>query len=151
MIIWPVPHNIGVFKMKNSRLQFKNPKLLKLNYGLNTNFKNEGYINLDMKSKTSIKKGDSTAFVLLELKVFDNNSTVNVPFYIDISMEGQFFWDGGFNEKDIGKLLKSNGPAILLSYIRPYISNITVGAGFPPLILPLIDFTENECNIDRLD
>lgn len=85
------------------------------------------------------------------MKVFDNSSMVNVPFYIDISMEGEFFWDGGFNDKDIDTLLKSNGPAILLSYIRPYISSITVGAGFPPLILPLIDFTENECNIDELD
>lgn len=137
--------------MKNSRLQFKNPKLLKLNYELNNSFKNDGYVNLDATSRTSIKKGNNIAFVLLELKVFDNNSMSNVPFYIDISMEGEFFWDGGFSDKDIDKLLKSNGPAILLSYIRPYISSITVGAGFPPLILPLIDFTENECNIDELD
>lgn len=103
--------------MKNSRLQFKNPKLLKLNYELNNDFKNEGYINLDVKSKTSIKKGDNIAIALLELNVFDKNSTGDIPFYIDISMGGQFFWDGNF----------------------------------PPLILPLMDFTENECNIDKLE
>ncbi len=137
--------------MKNSRLQFKNPKLLTLNYKLNKKFKNEGYVNLDVKSKTSIKKGDNTAFVLLELNIFDKKSIDNAPFYIDISMEGQFFWNGGFNNEDIDKLLKSNGPAILLSYIRPYISNITVGAGFPPLILPLMDFTDNDCNVDKLE
>lgn len=44
--------------------------------------------------------------------------------------------------------LRANGPAILLSYIRPYITNITVRDGFPPLILPVMDFTENECNIE---
>lgn len=60
--------------MKNSRLQFKNPKLLKLNYKLNNNFKNDGYVNLDITSRTSIKKGDDKAFVLLELKVFENNN-----------------------------------------------------------------------------
>lgn len=136
--------------MKNSRLQFKNPRLLKLNYEFNKNFKNEGYVNLDVKSKTYIKKGNNIAFVLLELNIFDKNSTENIPFYIDISMQGQFFWDSEFNDKDIEKLLKTNGPAILLSYIRPYITNITVGAGFPPLILPLMDFTENECTIDKL-
>ena len=135
------------------RSQFKNPKLLKLNYKLNNNFKNDGYVNLDITSRTSIKKGDDKAFVLLELKVFENNNKGNVPFYIEVGMEGEFFWDNGFKDKDIDidKLLKSNGPAILLSYIRPYISSITVGAGFPPLILPLIDFTENECDIDELD
>lgn len=134
--------------MKKSRLQFKNPKLLKLNYELNDNFKNDGYVNLDVSSRTSIKKGKNNAFVLLSLKVFDD-SMENIPFYINISMEGEFFWDDGL--KNIDQLLKSNGPAILLSYIRPYITNITVGAGFPPLILPLINFTENECDIDELD
>lgn len=137
--------------MKTSKLQFKNPKILKLNFELNNSFENNGSVNLDIGSKTSIKKGENNAFVLLELKIFDKNSQVNYPFYMDISMEGEFFWDKSLKDQDINidKLLKSNGPAILLSYIRPYISNITVGAGFPPLIIPLIDFTENECNIDE--
>lgn len=87
--------------MKNSRLQFKNPKLLKLNYKLNNNFKNDGYVNLDITSRTSIKKGDDKAFVLLELKVFENNNKGNVPFYIEVGMEGEFFWDNGFKDKDI--------------------------------------------------
>lgn len=138
--------------MRNSRLQFKNPRLLKLHYELNKNFKNEGYVKLDVKSKTSIKKGEKTAFVLLELNIFDKSNTANdVPFYIDICMEGQFFWDDGFTKEDIDRLLKSNGPAILLSYIRPYISSIAIGAGFPPLILPLMDFTDNDCDVEQLE
>lgn len=137
--------------MKNSRLQFNNPKLLKLNYELNKNFKNEGYINLNVESNTSIRKAENTAFVLLELHVFDKNTTDNHPFYIDICMEGQFFWEDGFAKEDIDKLLKSNGPAILLSYIRPYITTITVGAGFPPLILPLMDFTDNDCSFEKIE
>lgn len=137
--------------MKNSRLQFKNPRLLKLNYELNKNFKNEGYINLNVKSNTSIKKTDNTAFVILELNVFDKNNSDSNPFYINICMEGQFFWDEGFTKEDIDKLLKSNGPAIILSYIRPYITSITVGAGFPPLILPLMDFTDNECSFEKME
>lgn len=135
--------------MKNSRLQFKNPRLLKLDYMLNKNFKNEGYINLDVKSNTSIKKSENIAFVSLELNIFDKANSDNNPFYIDICMDGQFFWDESFTKEQIDKLLKANGSAILLSYIRPYITTITVGAGFPPLILPLMDFTDNDCSFEK--
>lgn len=132
--------------MKNTSLQFKEAKLLKLDYEFNHSFKNDGYVNLDIRYKTSIKKADNNAFVSLELNLFENNNKANILFYIDISMGCEFFWDKELKDMNIDKLLKSNGSTILLSYIRTYISNITLGAGFPPLIIPLIDFTENEFN-----
>ena len=59
-------------------------------------------------------------------------------------MSGEFKWSENVDEKTLDILLNSNAPAILLSYIRPYISTITSGAGYPALILPLIDFTKDD-------
>ncbi|MBU5477644.1 protein-export chaperone SecB [Eubacterium sp. MSJ-13] len=39
-------------------------------------------------------------------------------------------------------MLKINGGAVLLSYLRPIVSSLTMQAGIKPLHLPLIDFTK---------
>ena len=44
--------------------------------------------------------------------------------------------------KNIENMLKVNGGAVLLSYLRPILSSLTMQAGIKPLHIPLIDFTE---------
>lgn len=47
------------------------------------------------------------------------------------------------DEELVKLLLKQNAPAILLSDIRPYVTTLTTGSGYPPLVLPLMNFVEN--------
>jgi len=41
-------------------------------------------------------------------------------------------------------MLRQNAPAALFSYLRPIVTQITVEANIPPLVLPLMNFTEKE-------
>lgn len=130
--------------MKKSKLQFKNPRLRKLEFEINPNFNNENLLGLDLNSKVSIDRTNNKAIVSLLLNIFEKENLEDVPFFIDIEMSGEFKWSEHVDEKTLDILLNSNAPAILLSYIRPYISTITSGAGYPALILPLIDFTKDD-------
>lgn len=130
--------------MKKSKFQIKNPRLLKLFFSVNENFNKDKFIGLDIDSKTTIKRAEKSATVRLELNIFKEGENKEAPFSIDIIMEADFKWDESVSGKDLEYLLNSNAPAVLLSYMRPYIINTTVGSGFPPLVLPLMDFRENK-------
>jgi len=130
--------------VKKSRFQIKNPRLLKLCFDVNEDFNKDKFLGLDIDSKTTVKRAEKAATVRLELNIFNEEEKKEAPFSIDIIMEADFKWDESVNGEELEYLLNSNAPAVLLSYIRPYISNVTVGAGFPPLVLPLMDFRENK-------
>lgn len=44
------------------------------------------------------------------------------------------------NNLETNTILKSSAPAIIFPYIRAFISNFTINAGFNPIILPAINF-----------
>lgn len=130
--------------MKKSILQFKNPILTKVEYRINDNFNEEKKIRLKIDLATSVNKGDGEAIVEILLKVFDEKILEEVPFFIEIGMRGKFEWEDSSDNDQIDKLLETNGPAILISYVRPYISSLTSGSGFAPLILPLLNLSDNK-------
>ncbi|MBE6022246.1 MAG: hypothetical protein E7231_03300 [Cellulosilyticum sp.] len=129
--------------MKRSVLKFENPELKKLEFYINDQFDSPEGINLKISSQTRIHKEDDYAIVELEVMVFEKGDN-RYPFNIDICMAGNFRWNQEVTEETLEQLLKCNAPAILLGYIRPYISSVTTGAGYPPLILPLMDFNSND-------
>ncbi|WP_051196021.1 protein-export chaperone SecB [Clostridium paraputrificum] len=137
--------------MKNSVLQFANPTLTELKYKVNKNFNSEGPIKLKIRLETRVNKcnENNSAIVEVRLKVFSKKEFEEAPFYIHVSMQGEFRWENDIDNKVLEKLLKSNAPSIILSYLRPYVSTLTTGSGFDPLILPLLDLTENEVIYDE--
>ena len=131
---------------KESNFRFIVPKLTGLTYELNETYKEKSIpIKLKIQTETKILKNEHNARVSLELIIFDRNSynKNEVPFYIGITMVGDFDWDDDIDENVLEILLENNAPATLLSYMRPYISNLTVGSGYPPLIVPLLNFKKN--------
>mgnify|MGYP001054462075 CR=1 FL=1 len=46
------------------------------------------------------------------------------------------------NPTQLEVLLKENAPAILYSYLRPIITNMSIEASLPPLVIPLMNFRE---------
>lgn len=130
--------------MKKSKLQFKNPRLKRLEFEINEDFNNENLVGLDLNVKTNIDRIENKAIVSLRLNIFEKENIEDAPFFVEIEMSGEFRWPESIDEETLEVLLNSNAPAILLSYIRPYISTITSGAGYPALILPLMDFTKDK-------
>ncbi|MDM0558399.1 protein-export chaperone SecB [Clostridium perfringens] len=130
--------------MKKSQLQFRNPILTKIEYKINNEFNGDNEIKLNIDLATVIKKNDDKAIVEVLLKIFDKNDFEKIPFFIEIGMKGDFSWEKNSDENFIDKLLETNGPAILISYIRPYVSSLTSGSGFAPLVLPLFNLSDNK-------
>lgn len=61
------------------------------------------------------------AIVTLELRFFQKKDFKEVPFKLEMEIEGMFEWDKEL-EDDLNQLevlLKENAPAILYSYLRP--------------------------------
>lgn len=129
-----------------SKFRIIMPKLKKLEYEFNNKYEKQDSIKLKIQTETKILKKVNNAIVSLKLQVFDKNKYElnEVPFYICIIMFSEFEWDDNVDEKVIPTLLESNAPAVILSYIRPFISNLTTGSGYPPLIIPLLNFKENK-------
>lgn len=133
-------------EIRESNFRFISTKLKGLTYELNDSYDIKSPIKLIIHTETKVLKGEYNARVTLELTIFDKDYYLNneAPFYIDIIMEGDFEWDDSINDGILEIMLENNAPAVLLSYIRPYISSLTVGSGYPPLVIPLLNFKKNK-------
>ena len=56
-------------------------------------------------------------------------------------MASDFKWED-LDEKTVDSMLNLNAPALLLSYMRPIVANITNSSKFPTYNLPFINFKE---------
>ncbi|CEQ18981.1 protein-export chaperone SecB [Paraclostridium sordellii] len=125
--------------MKESKFQFTNPKLDKLTFSNNENYKEEK----DKKLHSSIKVNkqiidDKNAIVKLIIEIGDKEDFI---FYINMEMSAKFNWKD-INENEVNSFLEVNAPALLLSYARPIIANVTMQSGLSPINLPFMNFTK---------
>lgn len=126
--------------MNRSKFQFSNPELEKIEFSLNQNFDEEKFDGIEMKSNIDVQVLDNNeARVQLTLNI--GNVTDLQPFIIHIKMGANFMWEETINKEKVKQLLNINGPAVLLSYIRPLVANITNCSRYPVLNIPFIDFT----------
>lgn len=131
--------------MNRSKFQFSNPELEKIEFQINESFSQEMYDGIAMQSNTEVKKIDGhNAYVALSICI--GNETEGQPFDITVKMSAKFNWDESITEEQANKMLKINAPAVLLSYIRPIVSNMTNSSRYPCLNIPFINFTLNELN-----
>ena len=131
--------------MKKSHFQLKEqPKILKLNFDGNPNYKNKKSTSLELEIDTKFEKNDELqeAVVFLHIKINDKELNEKIPFYLEAMITGSFVWK---NESDeiINNFLETNAPSILLSFMRPVISNIITYAGYPPYLIPFLDLRKN--------
>ena len=130
--------------MKNSKFQLLSQRLVRTEFKINRKFGIDKDKKIALKLSPNVKvskiKGKNQAIVIFKLDVFDKKEFKKYPFYINLEIEGLFSWDEDIN--DIDSYLNVNAPAVLMSYLRSIVSQLTVFAGYPPLILPLIDFTK---------
>lgn len=96
--------------------------------------KNDTEIKLNMETEIDGNENDDSLF-LCRIKL--NVTNESKEFEIKLTVEGIFKID---EEKDeFKKVLLTNGPAILISFARPYIVNLTTSAGMEPIVLPLLN------------
>lgn len=65
-----------------------------------------------------------------------------LPFVLDIEYEGLFKLNKSVAREKIKPFAEIDCPALLFSFLRQSIADITLRAGFNPFLLPAMDFVE---------
>lgn len=129
--------------MKESFFQLKEQNITNVEF-IKNNLCNEHNLKLEFKHNIKVTNiNEREAVVSLEFSVFNKKFTEKIPFYINIKIEGIFIWKEINDEDLLNSLLYENAPAVLLSFIRSMISQITAYSGYPTLIIPLLNFKKD--------
>lgn len=129
--------------MKKSIFQFKNPHIEKVSFEINNNIPCEDDIPININVQTLLSNEENIALVKLILTVGEldtKSKELKNSIYFNGCIVSEFKWEREI--KNIENMLKVNGGAVLLSYLRPILSSLTMQAGIKPLHIPLIDFTK---------
>ena len=130
--------------MTQSQFQFSDPVLTKLTFLINNkDLTKQESKEIPIKAQTQIgMQTENTAIVALTLDVGEESD--NCLFYISVTMQASFRWDEKTPRSMADKLLKSNAPALLLGYVRPYIAQITEASPINTVHIPFMNFTEQQ-------
>jgi preprotein translocase subunit SecB len=128
--------------MEQSKFQFKNPNIRKISFIINDEFNADLYEGLKIDSATKVKRLGNGESAIVDLELMIGADDEKNPFYIDIEMEALFKWND-IPEEQRERLLATNAPSILVSYMRPVIAQITANSRYPRFDLPFLDMTEN--------
>lgn len=128
--------------MTESKFQFSNPILEKINFEVCDDFDSENFEGISMECNTEVAIfGEQDAKVALTVNIGNGNK--NQPFNICITMSADFNWEDTIKGEDAQKMLKVNGSAVLLSYIRPVVSGLTGSSKYSSFHIPFVDFTNS--------
>lgn len=127
--------------MKESFFKLKSQFTEEIIFKKNNNFKDKK-IKLEFSHRLEIKNIDETSSnIKLTFNIF-LKKLLDSPFFISITQSGVFEYPKDIDKKMLKGLLNVSAPAVLLSYIRGMISQVTAFSGYPALIIPLINFSE---------
>lgn len=129
----------------NSEFQFTEPKLKNIEFSINEDFDvKEENISIRLKTEVEIlegPEGSNSAFVVLMVTLGEKSA--DSPFYVYAEEKAAFKWE---SEKIYGiepeRLLKTNAPTLLLSYLRPIIATITSASVVGAYNIPFLNFKE---------
>lgn len=129
--------------MKNSSFtMIKQPVIKKMEFLGNNDFssdKKDSKVKMEIKIKKESSTSERKAQVFLELNLNKECKLEEVPFILKAEIMGQFSWDNKATEEEINIFLNSTSPSILLSYMRPIVSNLITFSGLPAFIIPFLD------------
>lgn len=129
-------------KPQNSMFQFTNPSLESLSFKNNGKFVQDGPIELRTNLTTFIEHYESPAVVMIEITLGEEMD--EQPFLLFLRMKALFQWEAELSREEAVTMLKTTAPALLVSYARPIIANLTGWSQHAPFNLPFIDLTQNE-------
>ena len=101
----------------------------------------ENKCDVHIKHEVVRNKENNSAYVQVVVQVNKKEEEIigDALFYIEIAMQSAFKWDNSLSEEDVDKLLKYNATALLISYIRPIIVNMTYMSPVSTINLPYIN------------
>ncbi|QQE31659.1 protein-export chaperone SecB [Streptococcus lutetiensis] len=138
-------------KENKSSFQFTRPILKEAIFLSNETHLSEGELTFKFEvnaeePQNSEENNKQYAKVFLTVSNFDflpeNQENIEEPYFLRVTMGATFTW---FKDSpyDVDNLLKINAPSLLLSYIRPVITDLTGLSEYNEEFIPFIDFSAN--------
>lgn len=93
--------------------------------------KSKNKITVDMSFNTTAKEDDE--------KIFN----------LSAGYKGIFTYTDGTTQKSVTSFAKANAPAIIFPFLRAAIASMTLAAGVPPIILPVMNFTNFPVKVEE--
>ena len=125
--------------MKESNFKFSNPRIIESEFFINDSFEEECFDGFGMNTTINNKVNKDKTEAIVSLEIIIGEKDENYPFYLRVVNQAHFSCD---DPEKFEKLIRTNAPALLLSYIRPYVSFITSQAGINPFHIPFMNFTK---------
>lgn len=117
------------------------PRIRAVDFLFNQDYQFPEEVPIDLSYRIKISQcSNEQAYVYLTILLFKEVEFEKAPFTLEVEIEGAFIWED-IDSESLKGFLRINAPAVMYSYFRPLVSNLTLSAGLPPLVLPLIDFT----------
>lgn len=95
----------------------------------------------------SRKKGSNNFNVLLTCEITSPDDGVeddhSLPFKLTVTIVGSFEYFGS-DDSEVDHFLRKDAAVILFPYLRSSVSNVISMAGFPQIVLPLMNFYADE-------
>lgn len=126
-----------------STFQFKSPILTKLEFGLNEKFESKSNkVEIKTQMTVNVAKNDKKNEAIVELNIEIGSQDESAPYFVKVIEQSAFRWDEDL--EDVDSLLNVNAPALLLSYARPIIAQVTSASPYNAYNIPFMNFTKNK-------
>lgn len=123
-----------------SGFQFTNPSLTSLEFRSNDEFaKSSEEISIQINMSVSVQKSETQREARVALTLELGEEGKDIPFFIKAVEEANFRWNETVDER-VEALLNQNAPALLLSYLRPIVTQITAASPFEAFDIPFMNF-----------
>ena len=120
--------------MENYKFDFIDYKMVNINFSLTG--KSPKKIEISPKIELKHEKDENQLKVLLAL-LFENPKA---PFVFNVKIAGLFDFGRNIEEEDLDSVANVNCAAILYPFMREAVADLTRRSGFPPLLLPPLNF-----------
>lgn len=119
-----------------TKFKFKNYIITKTDITIDSYKEIYKDIKLDITKASENELGNNTYCIKFVINIYNENDSLHVLLVI----QGNFEYDPELTDEEKNIYFKHNAPAILMPYIRAYVSSITSLSGIPTIVLPTYNF-----------
>ena len=135
--------------MAESEFKFHAPFLTGLDFVLNPSYQHKDGeacpISFFMQTNVGRNPDSKEAQVVVTVRINQDNvgnRDEEAPFWLTVSYSSRFSWEDDLSDEMVENLLKINAPSLLLSYIRPLVSQVTSVSPCPTYNIPYLNLNK---------
>ena len=129
----------------NDSFSYVSPMLKGLEYRLNDGFKQQpeqNEVNMKLKFNVVIHEDKNLPEADVDLTCEIGGKEADYPYYLCVTETSKFRWLEELDKEKVKQLLEFNAPALLLSFLRSIVLQVTVASPCGAFHIPFIDFTK---------